>query len=77
MTASDDLPLLKPTPIHMFENNEMRELASIITRDIFTENPNVMFNVIAGLDAAKRVLKEAVVMPVKYPQYVVICHVIT
>jgi vacuolar protein-sorting-associated protein 4 len=35
---------------------------------IVTEKPNVKWDDVAGLDAAKEGLKEAVVMPVKFPQ---------
>ena len=47
---------------------ELRELASTITRDIFLESPDVHWGDISGLEEAKRLLKEAVVMPVKYPE---------
>ena len=40
-----------------------------INRDIFLENPNVTWNDVVGLDNAKRLMNEAVVMPLKYPQY--------
>jgi katanin p60 ATPase-containing subunit A1 len=46
----------------------MRDLAALISRDIFSANPNVHWNDIAGLIEAKEILKEAVVMPVKYPE---------
>mmetsp|Transcript_11236 Transcript_11236/g.22109 ORF Transcript_11236/g.22109 Transcript_11236/m.22109 type:complete len:187 (+) Transcript_11236:511-1071(+) len=45
----------------------MRELAVMIHRDICTASPNVCFRDIAGLREAKRLLKEAVLMPMKYP----------
>jgi len=48
-------------------NNETKELALIISRDIFTDNPNVKWDDVIGLEGAKRLLKEAVVMPLKYP----------
>jgi len=32
-------------------------------------NPNVTFNDIVGLDTAKRLLKEAVLIPLKYPHF--------
>eukprot|EP01116_Phalansterium_solitarium_P025176 TRINITY_DN9511_c0_g1_i3.p1 TRINITY_DN9511_c0_g1~~TRINITY_DN9511_c0_g1_i3.p1 ORF type:complete len:556 (-),score=142.36 TRINITY_DN9511_c0_g1_i3:90-1757(-) len=65
---SEERPLLKPLPIEYRTNAELRELAATITRDIFTDNPNVRWTDVAGLDEAKRVLKESVVMPVKYPE---------
>ena len=52
-----------------FTNNpELRELALGLQRDICIENPNVTFSDIVGLDKAKALLKEAVMLPLKYPQ---------
>ena len=39
----------------------------IIIRDICISNPGVMFDDIVGLSDAKRLLKEAVLIPLKYP----------
>jgi len=50
-------------------DKEYRDLAIAISRDILTRNPGVSWNSIVGLDHAKRLLKEAVVMPLKYPQF--------
>jgi katanin p60 ATPase-containing subunit A1 len=36
--------------------------------EIFQKNPNVHWDDVVGLTDAKRLLKEAVVMPTKYPQ---------
>ena len=47
---------------------ELKELASYLQRDILVENPNVKFKDVVGLDVAKRLLKEAVLLPLKYPQ---------
>ncbi|KAJ3297364.1 Katanin p60 ATPase-containing subunit A-like 2 [Borealophlyctis nickersoniae] len=66
--SNDDLyanRLLKPMP--EYGNSEFRELAAIITRDIFMKNPNVRWADIAGLEKSKRLVKEAVVYPTKYP----------
>ena len=41
-----------------------------VCSDIYAENPNVRWEDIVGLEDAKRLLKEAVVMPIKYPQCV-------
>jgi katanin p60 ATPase-containing subunit A1 len=51
-----------------FETRELNELAASVHRDILDENPSVTFAEIAELHAAKQLLKEAVVMPIKYPQ---------
>ena len=37
-------------------------------RDIFMENPNVKWDDIAGLESSKKILKESVIYPMKYPQ---------
>ena len=57
--------LMKPLPSYA-DDPDMRDFAQLISRDIFTANPNVHWNDVAGLDVAKRLLKEAVVMPIKY-----------
>ncbi|KAL9677461.1 hypothetical protein QQ045_005692 [Rhodiola kirilowii] len=52
-----------------FESAEMRTLAESLSRDIIRGNPDVKWESIKGLENAKRLLKEAVVMPIKYPKY--------
>ncbi|KAK2437672.1 protein SUPPRESSOR OF K TRANSPORT GROWTH DEFECT [Trifolium repens] len=52
-----------------FESAEMRTLAESLSRDIIRGSPNVKWESIKGLENAKRLLKEAVVMPIKYPKY--------
>lgn len=49
-------------------NSELRELAGSLQRDIWTSNPDVRWSDVAAADNAKRLLKEAVVMPSRYPQ---------
>ncbi|XP_042210938.1 katanin p60 ATPase-containing subunit A-like 2 isoform X1 [Homarus americanus] len=56
-------PLLMP---HF--TGEFRDLANIIQREILVENPEVRWTDILGLEDAKRLVKEAVVYPLKYPQ---------
>jgi len=56
--------LLRPLPEY---TGDLKELASTIYRDICQANPNVHFSDIIGLAEAKRLLKEAVLMPLKYP----------
>nr|CAD1842266.1 unnamed protein product [Ananas comosus var. bracteatus] len=57
-------PMLPP-----FESAEMRTLAEALCRDIIRGSPDVKWESIKGLENAKRLLKEAVVMPIKYPKY--------
>ncbi|CAL9198178.1 unnamed protein product [Musa hybrid cultivar] len=52
-----------------FESAEMRTLAETLCRDIVRGSPDVKWESIKGLENAKRLLKEAVVMPIKYPKY--------
>jgi katanin p60 ATPase-containing subunit A1 len=59
--------LMKPLPSYAHDP-DMRDFAQLISRDIFTANPNVRWADVAGLETAKRLLMEAVVMPIKYPQ---------
>ncbi|XP_042588100.1 katanin p60 ATPase-containing subunit A-like 2 isoform X1 [Cyprinus carpio] len=60
--------LLKPISAFTGMNSDMRELAAVISRDIYLHNPNVRWDDIIGLESAKRLVKEAVVYPIKYPQ---------
>ncbi|XP_061496281.1 katanin p60 ATPase-containing subunit A-like 2 [Rhineura floridana] len=60
--------LLKPLGAFIGMTGEMRELAAVVSRDIYLHNPNVKWDDIIGLDAAKRLVKEAVVYPIRYPQ---------
>ncbi|KAL3313703.1 Katanin p60 ATPase-containing subunit A-like 2 [Cichlidogyrus casuarinus] len=60
--------LLKPLGNFMGYTGEWRELALTVSRDIFLQNPNVYWDDIVGLEGAKRLVKEAVVYPIKYPQ---------
>ncbi|KAL7102677.1 hypothetical protein ACP275_08G133100 [Erythranthe tilingii] len=52
-----------------FESAEVRALAESLCRDIIRGSPDVSWDSIKGLENAKRLLKEAVVMPIKYPKY--------
>ncbi|CAL5410122.1 unnamed protein product [Camellia sinensis] len=52
-----------------FESAETRTLAESLIRDIIRGSPDVKWESIKGLENAKRLLKEAVVMPIKYPKY--------
>ena len=59
--------LLKPLPSDLPE--DLREMASLIKREIILENPNVSFKDIVGLDIAKNIIEEALLWPMKYPQF--------
>ncbi|KAG0587077.1 hypothetical protein KC19_2G139500 [Ceratodon purpureus] len=58
---------MKPLP--EFPTLETTVLAESIMQDIVKGDLNVQWDSIQGLENAKRLLKEAVVMPIKYPQY--------
>ncbi|BBN04613.1 katanin p60 ATPase-containing subunit A1 [Marchantia polymorpha subsp. ruderalis] len=58
-----------PKALPDFGSPEMNELAQSITRDIVRDTSDVRWDSIKGLENAKRLMKEAVVMPIKYPQY--------
>ncbi|XP_041666366.1 katanin p60 ATPase-containing subunit A-like 2 [Cheilinus undulatus] len=60
--------LLKPLNGLSGMTGEMKELAAIISRDIYLHSPDVRWEDIIGLEDAKRLVKEAVVYPIKYPQ---------
>jgi len=60
--------ILKPLPDYSF-NPELKELALSIQNEIINVNPGVNFTNIVGLEEAKRLLKEAVLMPLKYPHF--------
>uniref|UniRef100_H2XYN2 Katanin p60 ATPase-containing subunit A-like 2 n=1 Tax=Ciona intestinalis TaxID=7719 RepID=H2XYN2_CIOIN len=67
MTNQSDR-MVKPLGGFVGFNHEMRELATVISRDIYLHDPNVKWSDIVGLDHAKSLVKEAVVYPIKYPQ---------
>ena len=60
--------VLRPLP-SFGGDAELRGLAKTLTRDIFVSNPNVRWGDVAGLGEAKRLLREAVVMPARFPQF--------
>uniref|UniRef100_A0A671T9A1 Katanin p60 subunit A-like 2 n=1 Tax=Sinocyclocheilus anshuiensis TaxID=1608454 RepID=A0A671T9A1_9TELE len=57
--------LLKPMSAFIGMNSDMRERAAVISRDIYLHNPNVRWDDIIGLEDAKRLVKEAVIYPIK------------
>lgn len=46
-----------------------RELADVLERDIVQKNPNIKWDDIADLVEAKRLLEEAVVLPILMPEF--------
>ena len=67
-TTDYDDKFLKPVGALAGYNSEMRELAVSISKDIYLHSPDVKFDDIIGLDNAKRLVKESVVYPIKYPE---------
>lgn len=50
------------------DDAETKKLRGALAGSIMTEKPNVKWSDVAGLDQAKDALKEAVILPVKFPQ---------
>ncbi|PVV02686.1 hypothetical protein BB560_002855 [Smittium megazygosporum] len=49
-------------------DSENKKLRAGLEGSIITEKPNVSWNDVAGLEGAKEALKEAVILPIKFPQ---------
>ena len=60
--------VIKPLP-SFAHNPELKELAQAIQHEIINHNPSVRFSHIVGLTAPKRLLKEAMLLPLKYPHF--------
>ena len=58
--------LLKPPP-QFGGDPELRQLANVICREIYQDSPNVHFDDIIELEEAKRLLIEAVHLPLRFP----------
>ena len=59
--------IIKPLP-SFGDNFELRALASSIQSEILEESPGVNWGDVVALEDAKRLLKEAVVLPICYPE---------
>ncbi|GAQ87424.1 AAA-type ATPase family protein [Klebsormidium nitens] len=58
----------KPVKTHKYEGPD-QELAAMLERDVVDTSPGVKWDHIAGLTEAKRLLEEAVVLPLWMPEY--------
>ena len=57
---------LKPPP-SFGGDSELRQLAVSISREIYQESPNIKFDDIVSLHEPKRLLCEAVQLPLRFP----------
>jgi vacuolar protein-sorting-associated protein 4 len=49
------------------DDADTKKLKGALAGAILSEKPNVKWSDVAGLDAAKESLKEAVILPIKFP----------
>ena len=49
------------------DDPERKKLRQSLTRSIVTDKPNIKWDDVAGHEAAKQTLKEAVIFPIKFP----------
>lgn len=49
------------------EDADSKKLRSALAGAILTDKPNVQWEDVAGLEGAKEALKEAVILPIKFP----------
>jgi vacuolar protein-sorting-associated protein 4 len=50
------------------EDDEKSKMRGALSASIISEKPNVKWDDVAGLEGAKEALKEAVILPTKFPQ---------
>lgn len=53
--------------MHDYNKHSSRE-QMMVPGAIVMERPNIKWSDVAGLEAAKEALKEAVILPIKFPQ---------
>jgi vacuolar protein-sorting-associated protein 4 len=51
------------------EDDEQKKLRGALSSAIVSEKPNVKWDDVAGLEMAKEALKEAVILPIRFPQF--------
>lgn len=65
--ASEATAERKPIKADKEEDAEKTKFHSQLSEAIVMEKPNVRWDDVAGLEAAKEALKEAVILPIKFP----------
>lgn len=50
------------------DDDEEAKLSKALSEAIVTEKPNVKWDDVSGLEGAKEGLKEAVILPIRFPQ---------
>ena len=51
------------------DDDEKSRMRGALSSAVVSEKPNVQWDDVAGLELAKEALKEAVILPVRFPQF--------